>query len=79
MQPGMRCPSNKGCKVHTISNRIGERTGEAEALRQAYGEVYRFVQQQASVLAYIDTFWILGGFCLAALVFFAKKTKPGQR
>ena len=63
-----------------MTNRIGERTGQTEALRQAYGEVYRFIQLQASVLAYIDTFWILGIFCLiaAALVFFAKKTKPGS-
>jgi MFS transporter, DHA2 family, multidrug resistance protein len=63
-----------------LTERLGERTGQTEALRQAYGEIYRFIQLQASVLAYIDTFWILGGFCLVAvlLLFFAKKTKPGS-
>ena len=31
-------------------------------------------------MAYIDTFWILGGLSLLAilLLFFAKKTRPGQ-
>ena len=35
---------------------------------------------RAAYLAYIDTFWILGAICLAAilLLFFAKKNKPGQ-
>jgi hypothetical protein len=42
--------------------------------------MYRFMQLQSSVLAYIATFWILGGFCLCTvlLLFFAKKTKPGR-
>ncbi|HTP32809.1 MAG TPA: hypothetical protein VMJ75_11590 [Candidatus Acidoferrales bacterium] len=38
------------------------------------------VQQQASVLAYIDIFRISGLVCLGAILFlfFVKKTKPGQ-
>ena len=43
-----------------LSARFGECTGEAEALRQSYRQAYNLVQQQATVLAYIDTFWILG-------------------
>jgi hypothetical protein len=38
------------------------------------------VGRQAAVLAYIDTFWIMGTLCFLAmgLLFLAKKTKPGQ-
>ena len=63
-----------------LSARFGERSGEAEALRQSYRHAYNLLQQQATVLAYIDTFWILGAVCLFAilLLFFAKKSKPGQ-
>ena len=66
--------------VSQIAARIGERTGEAQATRQAYGVIYRQVQRQAAVLAYIDILWILGTVCLVSIVFlfFAKKTKPGQ-
>ena len=63
-----------------ITNFIGMRLGPAQATRQAYARIYRTVQQQAAVLAYIDIFWIMGTLSLLAigLVFFAKKTKPGQ-
>ena len=44
------------------------------------GGIYLLLQRQASVLSYIDVFWILGGVTLLAigLLFFAKKPKPGQ-
>jgi DHA2 family multidrug resistance protein len=32
----------------------------ANSLGQAYAEIYRTVQNQASALSYIDTFWLLG-------------------
>ena len=56
------------------------RTGKVEAMRQAYGQIFATVQRQASVLAYIDAFWILGALCVLAvgLLFLARKTKPGQ-
>jgi MFS transporter, DHA2 family, multidrug resistance protein len=63
-----------------LPNRIGARTGAAQATRQAYGVIYHQLQQQASVLAYIDIFRISGMVCLGAVLFlfFAKKRKPGQ-
>ena len=59
---------------------FGERSGEAQAHLQALRSIYATVQQQAKVVAYIDTFWITGTVCLLAtgLLFFARKAKPGQ-
>ena len=56
------------------------RTDAQQAMQQAYGRIYVIVQQQAAVLAYIDVLWIMGGVCFAAIaiLFFAKKSKPGQ-
>jgi DHA2 family multidrug resistance protein len=63
-----------------MTNLFTARSGEAQAQREAYGQLYRNVQRQASVLAYTDIFWIFGSLALLSivLVFFAKKTKPGQ-
>jgi MFS transporter, DHA2 family, multidrug resistance protein len=63
-----------------LTSRFRGRADAAQAMHQAYGQIYETVQRQASVLAYIDVFWILGTCALLAtgLVFFAKKTKPGQ-
>ncbi len=50
-----------------------------EAQMQAYARVYRAIQGQASTLAYIDTYWVLG--VAAAIMFFLsfvlKKNVPG--
>lgn len=56
------------------------RTDAQQAMQQSYGRIYAMVQQQAAVLAYIDVLWIMGGVCLGAIaiLFFARKTKPGQ-
>jgi DHA2 family multidrug resistance protein len=56
------------------------RAGPVQALQQSYGRVYGTLGRQAAVLAYIDTFWIMGTVCLLAmgLLFLAKETKPGQ-
>ena len=66
--------------LNQLTNQFRARSGTAHAIQQAYGQVYRGIQQQASFLAYIDVLWILGGLSLLAvgLLFFAKKTKPGQ-
>jgi len=51
----------------------------AEAARQAYGMMAFNLDRQATMLAYIDNFWILG-VCVAAMipfVFLMKKVKPG--
>ena len=63
-----------------ITSRFTSRTGTAGATRHAYGEIYATVQRQAAVLAYIDTFWIMGILCLLAigLLFLAKGNKPGS-
>ncbi len=63
-----------------LSGHFQERADAIHAQQQAYGQIFRSVGRQASVLAYIDVFWILGGFSVLAIVFvlFAKKTKPGQ-
>jgi DHA2 family multidrug resistance protein len=60
-----------------ITALFGTQSGEAQAMRQAYGQIYRSVQRQASVLAYIDIFRIFGTLMLLAtvLVFLAKKSK----
>jgi len=66
--------------VTELTARFQTRTGGVEAVRQAYGRIYAMVQRQASVLAYIDTFWILATMCILAigLLFLAKKSKPRQ-
>jgi DHA2 family multidrug resistance protein len=51
----------------------------AEAARQAYGMMAFNLNRQATMLAYVDNFWILG-CCVAAMipfVFLMKKVKHG--
>jgi MFS transporter, DHA2 family, multidrug resistance protein len=48
-------------------------------MHQAYGMVSNLVNQQATMLAYIDNFKLLGVAILAMIpfVFLIKKVKPG--
>jgi DHA2 family multidrug resistance protein len=48
--------------------------------RQAVGVIYNTVQQQATMMAYLDIFYILAWAVLLmiALVFLLRKVKPGQ-
>jgi DHA2 family multidrug resistance protein len=50
-----------------------------EAARQAYGLVAARIDQQATMLAYIDNFWMLSVAVLAMIpfVFLMKKARPG--
>jgi MFS transporter, DHA2 family, multidrug resistance protein len=50
-----------------------------EAARQAQGLVAQTLNQQATMLAYIDNFWMLGiaVSCMIPLVFLMKRAKPG--
>ena len=50
-----------------------------EASRQAYALVSNLVDQQATMLAYIDNFWLLGTVVLVMIpfVFLMKKVQPG--
>jgi DHA2 family multidrug resistance protein len=63
-----------------MTARFQERADAVRAALEAKGRVYAMVGRQAAVLAYVDTFWVMGLICLGALaiLFFAKKTKPGQ-
>jgi MFS transporter, DHA2 family, multidrug resistance protein len=49
------------------------------ATRQAYGAIGDMVARQASLLAYIDNFWLLGmsALLLVPFAFIMKKAKPG--
>ena len=52
----------------------------SQALRQAYGVVANLIDQQATMLAYVDNFWLLGVAVLAMIpfVFLMKRVKPGS-
>ena len=51
----------------------------AEATRQAYGLIAGSLNQQSTMLAYVDNFWMLGVAVTAMIpfVFLMKKVKPG--
>jgi DHA2 family multidrug resistance protein len=50
-----------------------------QASRQAYALVANMLDQQATMLAYIDNFWLLAVTVLVMIpfVFLMKKVKPG--
>jgi MFS transporter, DHA2 family, multidrug resistance protein len=52
----------------------------AHAMRQAYGQIFGALQQQASLLSYVDTVYLLGVVALIAtpLAFIAKRVEPGK-
>ena len=54
-------------------------SGPGTALQQAYAMMQANVIRQATMLAYIDNFWLLGIViaCLIPCVFLIKKAKPG--
>jgi DHA2 family multidrug resistance protein len=58
---------------------IGRGSSSHQAARQAYGLVAASVDQQATMLAYIDNFWMLGVAVLTMIpfVFLMKRLKPG--
>ena len=53
--------------------------GAGTALQHAYAMMQANVVRQATMLAYIDNFWVLGVAigCLIPAVFLIKKSKPG--
>jgi DHA2 family multidrug resistance protein len=57
----------------------GGGSGPGFSTQQAYATVQGSVIRQATMLAYIDNFWLLGLviLCLIPCVFLMKKTKPG--
>jgi MFS transporter, DHA2 family, multidrug resistance protein len=65
--------------LHALSSQIahsGLRLKDAH--NQAIARSYDLVNQQAHVLSYMDTFWILGALCslMFVLAFFLKKNDP---
>ena len=58
---------------------FGPGSGGGSALQHAYAMMQANVIRQATMLAYIDNFWVLGIaiFCLIPFVFLIKKTRPG--
>src|SRR5438445_12610784 len=52
----------------------------AHALQQAYAQLFSQIQQQASLLSYVDTVYVLGVLALIAapMVFIAKRVQPGK-
>lgn len=58
---------------------FGPGSGPGSALQHAYSMMQANVIRQATMLAYIDNFWVLGVviFCLIPFVFLIKKSKPG--
>lgn len=58
---------------------VGPGAGGGSALQHAYAMIQGNIIRQATMLAYIDNFWLLGVviFCLVPFVFLIKKGKPG--
>jgi DHA2 family multidrug resistance protein len=58
---------------------FGPGSGGSSALQHAYAMTQANVIRQATMLAYIDNFWVLGIaiLCLIPCVFLIKKSKPG--
>jgi DHA2 family multidrug resistance protein len=69
---------------HTLGQIAGALThcsaAAARTGRQALGVIYSTVQQQATMMAYLDIFYLLAWLALLmlALVFLLKKVQPGQ-
>jgi MFS transporter, DHA2 family, multidrug resistance protein len=59
----------------THSSAAAGRTG-----RQAVGVIYNVVQQQATMMSYLDIFYLLawGALLMLLLVFLLRKVQPGQ-
>jgi MFS transporter, DHA2 family, multidrug resistance protein len=56
-------------------------SGMAEANNQAMAQIYRSVQQQAAVLAYLDViqFFAIAALCMVPLVFLMRRAQAGGR
>ena len=60
---------------------LGQHTDPATATLQAYNAVYSLLQQQASLWAYVDNFFVFGilALCGIPLVFFFKRPQYAQK
>src|SRR5208337_1520992 len=67
--------------LHGMTGKFwGGGSGPGTALQHAYAMAQANVIRQATMLAYIDNFWVLGVViaCLIPCVFLIKKSKPGE-
>ena len=73
---GLNNPVFRSSSVQ-LANQM-RRAGSAQPVAQAYRKLYEGMQNQASVLSYIDTFWILGiaTGIMFVLSFLLKKNNP---
>ena len=66
--------------LHSLIHKfIAHGASLAQATQQAYAVIANMINQQATMLAYIDDFWLVG-WCVVVmipLVFLMKKVKPG--
>jgi DHA2 family multidrug resistance protein len=62
-----------------VHNFVAHGASAAQATHQAYAVIGNMINQQATMLAYIDDFWIVGWAVLVMipLVFLMKRVKPG--
>jgi DHA2 family multidrug resistance protein len=63
-----------------LADQLQRTGGGPQAQMMAYGKMYQTMQTQASTLAYIDTFWILGiaAGIMFLLCFSLRKNNPGK-
>jgi MFS transporter, DHA2 family, multidrug resistance protein len=67
--------------IHSLSHSLMTRGLDAtQAVHQAQGLIYQTVQRQASMLSFIDDFWIMAMICLSVipLLFLMKRIHPGK-
>ncbi|MBV8334214.1 MAG: DHA2 family efflux MFS transporter permease subunit [Alphaproteobacteria bacterium] len=57
---------------------LGGHASAADALHQAQAQLYAMVQTQATVLSYIDAFWVMGVVLLAMLPLLLLLRKPAR-
>jgi DHA2 family multidrug resistance protein len=72
-------PQLQAAIANTTKLLIARGSSPALAAQQAYGLVAGTLQRQASMLAYIDNFWMLAIAigAMIPLVFLMKRVKPG--
>jgi DHA2 family multidrug resistance protein len=63
-----------------LASQLSRTGGSPQGQMLAYGQLYQVMQSQASVLSYIDTFWLLGiaTGAMFFLTFSLKKNHPGK-
>ncbi len=76
LQPGNRL--YQGALHHLAHLLTGRGLDSAHAMVQAQGMLYGQMQRQATMLSFVDNFWLMGMICLGVipLMFLMKKIRP---